>query len=107
MCLPEVAGRVSCSLSGLKGAIRANKTRPAVANSMGDPGCKSQRHRFNDPLRVVPFNTFEHWARGVSEDTPAEIQIRLDVEGNQLPELIRDFVESHRHNTRRLSLGLA
>jgi hypothetical protein len=74
---------------------------------MGDPGCKSQKHRFNDPLPVVAFNTLEHWARDVSEDIAAEIQIRLDMEGNQLPELIRDFVESHRHNTRQLSLGLA
>ena len=98
---------MSRSLSGLKGSIRANKTRSTVANSMGDPGCKSQRHRFNHPLRVVAFNTLEHWARDVSEDIAAEIQTRLDVESNELPEHIRDFVESHRHNMRQLSLGLA
>src|SRR3977135_1535622 len=32
----------------------------------------------------------------------AEIQTRLDVEGNELPEHIRDFVESHRHRPRGL-----
>ena len=64
-------------------------------------------HQFNDPLRVVAFNTLEHWAKDVSEDIAAEIQTRLDVEGNELPEHIRDFVESHRHSTGQLSLRLA
>jgi hypothetical protein len=52
--------------------------------------------QFNDPLRVVAFNTLEHWSKDVSEDIAAEIQTRFDIEGDELPEHIRDFVESHR-----------
>jgi hypothetical protein len=51
----------------------------------------------------TPSNNWED----VSEDIAAEIQTRLDVEGNELPEHIRDFVESHRHSTGQLSLRLA
>jgi len=60
--------------------------------------------QFHDPLRVVAFNTLEHWAKDVSEDIAAEIQIRLDIDGNELPEHIRDFVESHRSAARQPSL---
>ena len=60
--------------------------------------------QFNDPLRVVAFNTLEHWAKDVSEDIAAEIQTRLDIDGNELPEHIRDFVESHRSAARQPSL---
>jgi hypothetical protein len=63
--------------------------------------------QFNNPLRVVAFNTLEHWARDVSEEIAAEIQARFDIEGNELPEHMRDFVESHRRRTRQLSLRLA
>jgi hypothetical protein len=30
--------------------------------------------QFNDPVRVVAFNTLEHWADDVSDDVAAEIQ---------------------------------
>ena len=59
--------------------------------------------KFNDPLRVVAFNTLEHWAKDVSEDIAAEIQARFDIEGNELPEHISDFVESHRTAVRQLN----
>jgi hypothetical protein len=59
--------------------------------------------QFNDPLRVVAFNTLEHWAKDVSEDIAAEIQARFDIEGNELPEHVRDFVESHRTSVRQLN----
>jgi hypothetical protein len=58
---------------------------------------------FNDPLRVVAFNTLEHWAEDVSEDIAAEIQARFDIDGNELPEHIRDFVESHWTAARQLN----
>ena len=60
--------------------------------------------QFNDPLRIVAFNTLEHWANDVSEDIATEIQTRFDIEGNELPEHIRDFVESHRSAARQPSL---
>ena len=60
--------------------------------------------QFNDPLRIVAFNTLEHWANDVSEDIATEIQTRFDIEGNELPEHIRDFVENHRSAARPPSL---
>ena len=63
--------------------------------------------RFNDPVRVVAFNTLEHWARDVSGDIAAEIQTRVDIEGNELPEHIRDFVRSNRGKTKQPDLRLA
>ena len=32
--------------------------------------------QFNDPIRVVAFNTLEHWAQDVSGDIAEEIQTR-------------------------------
>jgi hypothetical protein len=51
--------------------------------------------QFNDPLRVIAFNTLEHWSRDVSEDIAVEIQTRCDIEGVSVPEHIQDFVSRH------------
>src|SRR5215475_7737811 len=51
--------------------------------------------QFNSPLRVVAFNTLEHWANDVSAQIADEIQTRCDIDGVDVPEHIRDFVESH------------
>ena len=50
--------------------------------------------QFNDPARVVAFNTLEHWSEDVSEYIAFEIQTRCDIEGVAVPEYIRDFVAS-------------
>ena len=47
--------------------------------------------RFNDPIRVIAFNTLEHWAKDISAEIAAEIRVRCDIEGEQIPEYIRDF----------------
>ena len=60
--------------------------------------------RFNDPMRVVAYNTLEHWAEDVSAEVAFEIQSRCDMDGNDLPEHIKDFVES---STRRLRSSAA
>jgi hypothetical protein len=54
------------------------------------------RGEFNDPVRVVAFNTLEHWADDVSGQIAEEIQARCDIAGEPVPEHIRDFLESHR-----------
>jgi hypothetical protein len=65
--------------------------RPDFESALRDliAGC------FNDPVRVIAFNTLEHWVRDVSADAAAEIQARCDIEGDRLPDHIRDFVEIH------------
>jgi hypothetical protein len=62
--------------------------------------------QFNDPIRVVAFNTLEHWSDDVSEDIATEIQTRCDIEGVAVPEHIKDFVVSYAGPTRQLALRL-
>jgi hypothetical protein len=61
---------------------------------------------FNDPVRVLAFNTLEHWSDDVSQEVAAEIQTRCDIEGVAIPEHIRDFVASFTGPTRQLALRL-
>lgn len=63
--------------------------------------------QFSNPVRVVAFNTLEHWSKDVSLEIAQEIQTRCDIEGNDVPEHIRDFVESYIERTRQPSLRLA
>jgi hypothetical protein len=63
--------------------------------------------QFNDPVRVVAFNTLEHWAQDVSKDVALEIQSRCDIDGHDVPETLRDFVDSHAGPDRQLALRLA
>ena len=48
--------------------------------------------QFNDPVRVIAYNTLEHWSQDISEDIALEIQSRCDIEGSAVPEHIHDFV---------------
>jgi hypothetical protein len=60
--------------------------------------------QFNDPVRVVAFNTLEHWSEDVSEYIAFEIQTRCDIDGEDVPDSIRDFVESYVGPDRQLVL---
>ena len=62
--------------------------------------------QFNDPVRVVAFNTLEHWADDVSKDVAQEVQARCDIAGESVPEHHRDFVDAYAGPTRRLTLRL-
>jgi hypothetical protein len=63
--------------------------------------------QFNDPVRVVAFNTLEHWSEDVSKQIADEIQTRCDIEGVAVPEHVSDFVASHTGPIRQLSLRVA
>jgi hypothetical protein len=63
--------------------------------------------QFNDPVRVVAFNTLEHWAQDVSRDVALEIQSRCDIDGHDVPEPLRDFIDDHAGPDRQLALRLA
>lgn len=47
------------------------------------------------PLRVVAFNPAEHWSRDASEEIAAEHERRINGDGCEISEGVRDFVESH------------
>jgi hypothetical protein len=51
--------------------------------------------QFNDPVRVMAFNTLEHWSQDISGEIAAEIQTHCDIEGAAVPGHIEDFVDSH------------
>ena len=63
--------------------------------------------QFNEPVRVVAFNPLEHWARDVSKDIALEIQSRSDIDGHDVPETLRDFIDSHAGPDRQPASRLA
>jgi hypothetical protein len=63
--------------------------------------------QYNDPVRVVAFNTTEHWSEDASEDVAREILRRLDLAGRELPSSIQAFVDLHFGPDRQLTLRLA
>jgi hypothetical protein len=62
--------------------------------------------QYSDPVRVVTFNTSEHWSEDASEDVAREIMRRLDLAGGALPSLAA-FVDSHLGPDHQLTLRLA
>jgi len=60
--------------------------------------------QYNDPVRVVAFNTADHWAEDVSEDVARELRRRADLANEDLSSAIEAFVE--RHSRRELQLTL-
>ena len=62
--------------------------------------------QFDNPLRVIAFNTLEHWADDVSANIAAEIQTRCDIEGLPIPAHVSDFVQTHNRPTGQLPLRL-
>jgi hypothetical protein len=63
--------------------------------------------QFNNPVRVIAFNTLEHWTEDVSAQVAAEIQSRCDIDGEPVPEHVGDFVAAHTGAARQLALRLA
>ena len=51
---------------------------------------------FNDPIRVISFNTLEHWMKDISRDVASEIRARCDIDGIPLPNYLGDFVDKNR-----------
>ena len=63
--------------------------------------------QYDDPVRVVAFNTSERWSEDASEDVAREIMRRLDLAGGALPSSLAAFVDSHVGPDRQLTLRLA
>src|SRR5580692_3811154 len=63
--------------------------------------------QFNDPVRVVAFNTAEGWAQDVSKDIALEIRSRFDIDGHDVPDALQNFVGRHAGPDRQLALRLA
>ena len=63
--------------------------------------------QYSDPVRVVGFNTAEHWSEDASEDVARELLRRLELAGQELPASIAAFIDSHLGPDRQLTLRLA
>jgi hypothetical protein len=96
------------SRSGLNVPYGADETAYVVVDSLG-AGREAESERadlgavisdllsgqFNCPIRIVAFNTLEHWATDVSRDVAAEIQSQSDMNGLPVPEHLKDFVDRY------------
>jgi hypothetical protein len=51
--------------------------------------------QFNNPVRVVAFNTSEGWSRDVSEDVAREVLRRAARSGRRLASSSRQFVQTY------------
>jgi hypothetical protein len=50
--------------------------------------------RFNDPIKVVAYNTLEHWTDDLSRDVAQEILCRCDIEGEEVPDYLEEFISN-------------
>jgi len=50
---------------------------------------------FYDPIKVISFNTLEHWMKDISTVVAGEIRARCDIDGMTMPDYLSDFVENH------------
>jgi uncharacterized membrane protein len=63
--------------------------------------------QYNDPIRVVAFNTAEGWSQDVTEDIAQELRRRCDLQLTDPPSNIQDFIERHeRYDRQQLTLRL-
>jgi hypothetical protein len=63
--------------------------------------------QYQNPIRVVGFNTFEGWSQDVSSDIAQELRRRCDLQLRDVPSSIQDFVERFDRIDRQLTLRLA
>lgn len=63
--------------------------------------------QYNDPLRVVAFNTAERWCEDVSADVAREIQRRADIANDDISSSLDRFIERYAGPDRQLPLRLA
>lgn len=57
--------------------------------------------QYNNPIRVVGFNTAECRSRDLSEDIADEIRRRCDLQATEVPASLQAFVD--RHENREVS----
>jgi hypothetical protein len=62
--------------------------------------------QYDNPVRIVAFNTAEGWSEHVSEDIAREIMRRIGVAGDELPSSLEGFVDQHLGPDRQLTLRL-
>jgi hypothetical protein len=62
--------------------------------------------QYNDPIRVVGFNTAEKWSEDVSADVAQELRRRCDAQMRDVPFFLQDFVDRYEGRYRDFQLPL-
>lgn len=62
--------------------------------------------QYNNPFRVVGFNTAEKWSQDVSGDVAHELRRRCDLQQRDVPFYLEDFVERHEGRYHDIQLPL-
>jgi hypothetical protein len=62
--------------------------------------------QYNNPVRVIGFNTAEKWSQDVSADVAQELRRRCDLQMRDVPYGLREFVSRHEGRYRDIQLPL-
>jgi hypothetical protein len=60
--------------------------------------------QFNNPVRVVGFNTAGGWSQDVSADVARELRRRCDEQGRDVPFFLQEFVDQYEGRYRDVQL---
>ena len=62
--------------------------------------------QYNNPIRVIAFNTAERWSEDVSEDVAHELRRRCDLQMRDIPLPLQDFTDRYEGRYRDVQLPL-
>jgi hypothetical protein len=62
--------------------------------------------QYQNPIRVVAFNTAERWSEDVSEDVAHELRRRCDLQMHDIPFFLQDFTDRYEGRYRDIQLPL-
>jgi hypothetical protein len=62
--------------------------------------------QYKNPVRVVGFNTAEHWSQDVSADIAQELRRRCDLQQRDIPFFLQDFVDRYEGRYHDIQLPL-
>lgn len=62
--------------------------------------------QYNNPSRIVAFNTAEHWSQDVSADVAHELRRRCDQQGRDIPFFLQEFTDRYEGRYQDVQLPL-
>jgi hypothetical protein len=62
--------------------------------------------QYKNPIRVISFNTAEHWSQDVSAEVAEELRRRCDLQARDIPFFLQDFVDRYAGRFRDVQLPL-
>ena len=63
--------------------------------------------QYQNPVRIVAFNTSEGWSRDVTVEIARELRDKADRFGTELSPGLRDFIDSELDRAKRLTISNA